>query len=226
MILGCGLVGKTIADDLSENFYITVVDKDNEKLTAFKSTGGPDILQMDFEGIGTFEAFNTDGLRTLLRNLPVANMIEKTLRYPNTMQYIKMLRDCGFFSQSDIFLKNCKIKPLDLTAKLLFPKWTLKPGDEDITLMRIKMSGKEGGREKMILFELIDHYDRASETTSMARTTGYTCGAVTNLFLDKRIEKKGIIPMERIADNKGNYDFIMNYLGKRGVRYRKTLTDI
>ena len=36
-----------------------------------------------FSGLGTLEAFNTDGLRTLVRTMPdVPHMAERTLRYP------------------------------------------------------------------------------------------------------------------------------------------------
>ena len=33
------------------------------------------------------------------------------------------------------------IRPIDMTAKLLFPKWQMKKGDKDFTIMRIKISG-------------------------------------------------------------------------------------
>lgn len=39
---------------------------------------------VEFDGIGTLEAFNTDGLRSLIHTLDVPDMREKTLRYPAT----------------------------------------------------------------------------------------------------------------------------------------------
>jgi saccharopine dehydrogenase-like NADP-dependent oxidoreductase len=41
-----------------------------------------------FKDIGTLEAWNSDGLRTLLKTMDVPNMIEKTLRYPGTIEYL------------------------------------------------------------------------------------------------------------------------------------------
>ena len=49
-----------------------------------------------FDEIGTLEAFNTDGLRTMLKTMKVPNMKEKTLRYPGHIEYIKVLLDAGF----------------------------------------------------------------------------------------------------------------------------------
>src|SRR5487761_804719 len=38
---------------------------------------------LEFEGVGTLEAFNTDGLRSLLKTMAhIPEMVEKTLRYP------------------------------------------------------------------------------------------------------------------------------------------------
>ena len=39
-----------------------------------------DIEHLFFEGIGTLQAFNSDGLRSLLKTVNIPNMIEKTLR--------------------------------------------------------------------------------------------------------------------------------------------------
>jgi len=47
-----------------------------------------DLERVDFEGVGTLEAFNTDGLRTLIQTIPAPNMKEKTLRYPGTRNRI------------------------------------------------------------------------------------------------------------------------------------------
>jgi len=41
-----------------------------------------------------------------------------------------------------------KVRPVDVTAKLLFPKWKLKPGEEDFTLMRVIVEGTENGIPK------------------------------------------------------------------------------
>ncbi|MEN8212397.1 MAG: saccharopine dehydrogenase NADP-binding domain-containing protein, partial [Thermodesulfobacteriota bacterium] len=37
---------------------------------------------IDFPELGTLEVFNTDGLRSLIKNLDIPNMKEKTMRYP------------------------------------------------------------------------------------------------------------------------------------------------
>ena len=132
---------------------------------------------VDFKNIGTLESWNSDGLRTLIKTMNhVPNMIEKTLRYPGCIEYLKVLRACGYFSYEPIEINGNKIRPIDLTSKLLFPMWEMKQGDQDYTVMRIKISGDENGKQVCYTYNLLDKYQ--DKTISMARTTGvylYCC---------------------------------------------------
>jgi len=176
---------------------------------------------IDFEGIGTLEAWNSDGLRTLLKTIRVPNMIEKTLRYPGTVEYLRVLRESGFFSYEQIEVNGKKIRPIDVTARLLFPKWKLKPGEEDFTVMRVEITGKKEGEEKRYVHTLLDRYDREKRMISMARTTGFTCTALARLMLEGKIEEKGIIPPEQVARKEENYNFILDHLRERKVVYKQ-----
>ena len=135
-----------------------------------------------FDGIGTLESWNSDGLRSLMQTMKnIPDMIEKTLRYPGCIEYLRVLRESGFFSYDEIEVNGTKIRPIDVTAKLLFPKWKLKKGEEDFTIMRIVIEGIENGDPKKYQYYLLDKFDRETDIISMARTTGYTCTAVANL---------------------------------------------
>ncbi|MGC4023141.1 MAG: saccharopine dehydrogenase C-terminal domain-containing protein [Cyclobacteriaceae bacterium] len=126
----------------------------------------------------------------------------------------------GFFSHDEIEVKGVKIKPVDVTAKLLFPKWKLKPGEEEFTVMRIRMEGTENGKQKSYEYNLLDRTEKSTNTISMARTTGYTCTAVAHLVLNGRFDRKGICPPEYLGESSDNFDFIVNYLKERGVIYK------
>ncbi len=174
---------------------------------------------IEFDRVGTLESWNSDGLRTLAETMDIPNMIEKTLRYPGCIEYLKVLRETGFFSYDEIDVNGTKIKPVDLTAKLLFPKWKLKPGEEDFTVMRIRIEGEENGSVKKLEYYLLDKYDRENQIISMARTTGYTCTAVANLVLSNKFNRKGINPPEYVGEDESNFKFILNYLEERDVHY-------
>jgi saccharopine dehydrogenase-like NADP-dependent oxidoreductase len=173
-----------------------------------------------FPGIGTLESWNSDGLRSLMKTMPhIPNMIEKTLRYPGCIEYLRVLRESGFFSYEELDINGVKVRPIDVTTRLLFPKWKLKPGEEEFTVMRVRVSGKEKGKDKTYEYNLLDRTDTDTNTLSMARTTGFTCTAAVNLLLKKRFSQKGVCPPEYLGEDEGNFMFIVDYLKKRGVVY-------
>jgi lysine 6-dehydrogenase len=174
-----------------------------------------------FDQIGTLESWNSDGLRSLIHTMPhIPNMIEKTLRYPGTIEYLRVLRETGFFSYEAIEVNGMKVRPIDVTAKLLFPKWKLKPGEEEYTVMRIRIDGEEEGRQKRYEYTVLDRTDKKTGTLSMARTTGYTCTAAVQLVLENRFNRIGICPPEYLGEDPENFTFILNHLAERGVHYR------
>jgi len=174
-----------------------------------------------FDEIGTLESWNSDGLRTLIATMPdIPNMIEKTLRYPGCVEYLRVLRDSGFFSYDEVSVGSARVRPIDVTAKLLFPKWKLKPGEEEFTIMRIKIDGTEEGQSSSYTYDLLDRTNRDTGILSMARTTGYTCTAAINLVLGGKFNRIGISPPEYLGEDEQNFAFIINYLRDRGVIYR------
>ena len=175
---------------------------------------------LDFDGLGTLECFNTDGLRSLLQTFPdIPDMKEKTLRYPGHIEKMRMLREAGFFNKAKLQVAGVEVSPLDLTTALLFPMWFMQEGDEDFTVMRVTVEGRQGGRTVKKVLDLLDRYDRTTKTTSMARTTGYTATAAVRLVASGGFTRKGISPPEFIGRQPGAWDFMRAELAKRGIRF-------
>ncbi|MCS7197352.1 MAG: saccharopine dehydrogenase NADP-binding domain-containing protein [Candidatus Bipolaricaulota bacterium] len=189
------------------------------KLVVREALSDPEYVE--FNEVGTLEAFNTDGLRTLLKTMKIPNMREKTLRYPGHIEYIKVLRETGFFSKEPIEINGMQIRPLDLTAKLLFPKWRLEPDEPEFTIMRVTIQGIENGHRKEYIYELLDRFDPKTKISSMARTTGYTCTAVATLVLEGIFTQKGIIPPEYIGADERCFRTVMEYQNQRDVCYKR-----
>ncbi|HXO20836.1 MAG TPA: saccharopine dehydrogenase C-terminal domain-containing protein [Thermoanaerobaculia bacterium] len=183
-----------------------------------------EVEPLDFAGVGTLEAFNTDGLRTLIQTLPVPDMVEKTLRYPGHADRMRMLRETGFFGREPIEAGGVRVRPLDVTARLLFSAWQLGEGEEDLTVMRVIVEGEKAGRATSYRYDLLDRYDRATGTTSMARTTGYTCTAIVRLVAAGLYTRKGISPPEFVGQEPEAYAFVLRELAERGVVFRETVT--
>jgi saccharopine dehydrogenase-like NADP-dependent oxidoreductase len=184
-----------------------------------------EIELLEFDGVGTLEAFNTDGLRSLLA-CPVPDMKEKTMRYPGHADRMRMLRDTGFFSEAPVMVDGVSIRPIDLTSRLLFPAWQLGPGEEDLTVMRIAVDGIKDGQRIVESWDLLDRYDASTGVTSMARTTGYTCTAGVRLVAAGLFREPGVIPPERIGGHEGCLDFMLARLAERRVVFERTVRSI
>ncbi len=208
--------------DVIEEYIRPARFMENEQVVTKPALSEPELIE--FDEIGTLEAFNTDGLRSLLKTMKIPNMKEKTMRYPGHIDYMRMLRETGFFQMEEVDINGVKIKPIDLTSKLLFSKWKLEKNEPEFTVMKIKVAGKETGKFITYEYDLLDRYNEKTETSSMARTTGYACTAAVKLVLDGDFTKKGISPPEFIGAEKGCFKKMLDYQKERGIVYRVSKT--
>ena len=185
-----------------------------------------DLELVDLPQIGTLEAFNTDGLRSLLYTVKIPSMKEKTLRYPGYAEKMRMLRETGFFSDTAIEVNGIKVKPLDLTSKLLFPKWELGEGEEELTVMRVIVQGKKEEKRLCYTYDLLDYYDKKEKATSMSRTTGFPCAIMARLVAHGEFQYPGVCPPEYIGREYKIYQKVMDELEKRNVFYKENIVEI
>jgi saccharopine dehydrogenase-like NADP-dependent oxidoreductase len=178
---------------------------------------------LDFPGVGTLEAFNSDGLRTLAKTIDAPNLKEKTLRYPGHIEKIAVLRETGFFSKEEISINGARVRPLDFTARLLFPKWHMDPDDRDITVLQVIIRGTKDGKPVSYTYDLLDRFDEAGQTNSMARTTGYTATVAVRMLTRGLFNRKGICPPEFIGKDSTCVEFMLKGLEERGIFYKLTM---
>ena len=178
-----------------------------------------------FPGIGTLESFNTDGLRSLAKTIKCPNMKEKTLRFPGHIRLMEMLRESGFFDKTPIDVHGVMISPLEFTSRVMFPKWQLKPGEEDFTVMRVIVEGDDAqGRRETVTYDLLDRFDAKNKVTSMARTTGYTGTAGVRLLAEGKFKRPGVNPPEFVGEVPECLEFVLAHLAERDIRYEKTVS--
>ena len=180
---------------------------------------------VDLPGVDTLEAFNTDGLRTLLHTLPFPDMTEKTLRYPGTAEKMRMLRELGFFSDTPLAVGGQSVRPLDITARLLFKAWQLRPGMAEFTVMRISADGVKRGRMQRLQCDMLDRTD-GNGCTSMARTTGLPAVLVAQQLAQGRLPGgPGVVLPENLARDAALRKYIYAGLAQQGVELNFTVQD-
>jgi len=174
-------------------------------------------MTIDLDNVGNLACLNSDGLRTLIRTMDIPDMFEKTLRYPGHVEMMRIFRETGFLDLTPIQVKGASVRPIDVTATLLSPLWKYEPGEADLTIMKLVISGEENGKSATYSYYMCDEYDPVTGALSMARTTGYTCTAVTRLVLDGSYSQKGISPPEFVGRVDGCRESVEKYLADRGV---------
>lgn len=215
---------------------------ENRQLVTRSALSEPELIE--FPNIGSLEAFNTDGLRSLIRTLDIPNMKEKTLRYPGHIDLMRAMRDTGLFDKNEIEVKGVRVRPLDVTSRLLFPKWTYETDEEEFTVLRVIVEGVwrvqpatavgsavrtvppspslgrgqgEGLPLTQITYDLYDQYDLITHTSSMARTTAFPATITARLLTEKKITKPGVLPPELLATEPNYFDHMTRELKLRNV---------
>ncbi len=149
------------------------------------------------------EAFNTDGLRSLIKTMEgrIPNMKEKTLRFPGHIAYIKELQETGRPWTPD----------------------TWKPSDDEdeFTVMRINIRGSENGKGKKISYTVFVTYDKETRMSSMSSATGYSCTGVARCVLDGSYRRAGISPPSYIGEAQGCTERIFSHMKARKVVFEK-----
>lgn len=188
-----------------------------------------DLELVDLPGIGTLEAFNTDGLRTLLETVDVPWMQEKTMRYPGHVDRMRALRETGFFGEEPIEIETgdgpVRIAPRQFTSRLLFDAWRLG-ADEDLVIERVIVDGMRGTERVRHTWDLLDRRDPVTGDTAMARTTGFTCAAALRALAAGHWDRPGIVAPEVLGQNEACYVAILSDLRDRSVTFRETVEEL
>ncbi|MCL4219752.1 MAG: saccharopine dehydrogenase NADP-binding domain-containing protein [Phycisphaerales bacterium] len=204
--------------DVIEEYTRPVRIVENGRTVIREALTEPELL--DFPGIGSLEAVNTDGLRSLTETLSVPNMKEKTLRYPGHYELMRVLRAIGLFSREPVQVNGLSVRPLDLLSTLMFPMWTYQPGEPDLTIMRVLADGTKHGRRVRLTWDLLDQLDPATGFTSMSRTTAFPCAIVARRIASGRLNTPGVLPPERFASDHALVADLLQQLAQRGIHFQ------
>ncbi|PCJ54284.1 MAG: saccharopine dehydrogenase [Planctomycetota bacterium] len=205
--------------DVVEEYLRPARMVENGKEVVMPALSEPEYVE--FDGIGTLEAFNTDGLRSLIQTMShVPDMVEKTLRFPGHRDLALAMRESGFLSDDAISVNGQDIIPREVTSAILFDQWKLHPGEEEFTVMRVTVDGLEDGQFTRHIWDLYDEYDPETGISSMSRTTGYTCTGMAECLLDGTWNVPGLSPGEIVGRNAEVFARILDYLAARGVTLR------
>lgn len=148
-----------------------------------------------------FEAFLSDGLRSLLESVKAKRLEEWTLRWPGHLERMKVLRELGFFAPEHV----------DHTLKVISP--LMQYESPDFSLMEVIGKG-----EREIRYLLYD--EEKGGFTSMARVTGFTAAIIARMVVEGTCTF-GVIPPEIIGMRADTYARLVRELRERDIRLER-----
>lgn len=179
--------------------------------------------EVEFEGLGKFEAFFTDGVRTLHRTIKAKNISEKTLRYKGHAEKIKLIRDLGLLDKEP--LSSLDLSPWEFMCHFWGERLSFFE-DRDLVLMRIGVTGRKESARFIHSFEMTEHFDEKRRVTAMGRTTAYTAFAVIKLLVEDRIGEKGVIPPEILGMDRELSKEIERTLKERDIKIEEKVEEV
>ena len=181
-----------------------------------------EVEPVEFPGVGTLEAFLTDGLRTLLTTVRAKNMREKTMRHPGHADAMRALRDYGFFDPRAMDAGGVTVSPRAVSERLLSRAWKLAEGEEEFTALRVGVSGRDAnGALRSYEFNLLDRTSRENGRTSMARTTGFPCTVIAAMLARGLYRDPGVRPLEFLAREPDLSKHFLDALRARGLEFQE-----
>jgi saccharopine dehydrogenase-like NADP-dependent oxidoreductase len=182
-----------------------------------------EVEEVDLPVVGTLEAFNSDGLRTLLVTSRAANVCEKTLRYPGHAALMRAFRDAGFFGDAPVDAGGASVVPRALTEALFVASWRRPPEEEEFTILSVTCRGTRRGRPEVRRYDLFDRTDPKTGATSMARTTGFPCVLAAAMLADGTWGRPGVHPPEILGREPAVWDAMVAGLAARGVSFTESV---
>jgi saccharopine dehydrogenase-like NADP-dependent oxidoreductase len=170
---------------------------------------------IEIPGIGEFEFFASDGLRTMLKTFAdIKRMRELTIRYKGHIEIMKALEKVGLLSDDKISVDGVEIRLSQVLASLFTHKIANKYRDKAI----LYIYGKKNDNVHRAFYFL--EYDPERKISAMAMATGSTCVSILLMALKGEISNIGVYPPEYIGLDTRKYNIFIRRLSELGIRFR------
>ena len=183
---------------INEYWEPVVILEEGKKKTVNPMTG---VETLEFDGIGTLEAFYTSGGTSTLPDTyaGVVDFLDyKTIRYPGHCQVFKPMLEIGLGSRSEIKVGDARVEPREVFKKVL--EKNLSFSDPDMVLVRVTFEGVKDNQTRTLSYEIVDRQDSRSGLTAMMRTTAFPVAIIAWMACAGKIETRGVIPQELAVD--------------------------
>ena len=181
--------------------------------------------EIEIEGVGRLEAFPNGDAAEYADLLGISrsglrNIGRYVLRWPGHCALWKTLTDLGFLDDEPLSVDGLSVNRRHYLAKLVEPKIQYAPGERDVVVVRIEVTGAIAEKRTKAVYQVIDRRDLETGITAMGRTVGFTAAIGAQMIASGRITKRGVLsPLRDVP-----YESFALELKGRGIRVRSELT--
>ena len=172
-----------------------------------------EVLTVWIEGVGLFEGFYSDGLRTMLRTIKARNMDEVTLRHRGHLASMKALAELGLLTDRRLKVEGRDVEARRLLEGLLSEAW--RGFIDDLLVLEVEAVGAKDG-ERLRLKSLLVKVDPNS--SPVVEVTAAVCSAIASMAAHDELRAEGICPPELIGMNEPSYVKFTQRLGEERLR--------
>ena len=111
----------------------------------------------------------------------------------------EVMAKSGFLGHEPVKVGNSQVVPAEFCASLLASQdqFYYKKDEQDMALVRMDVKGKAEGKEKRVVYQMIDRRDLETGFTAMQRTVGFTASIGCQLILNGEFNEPGVVlPMQ------------------------------
>ena len=172
------------------------------------------------EPVGECEAVITDA-HSVAYTLAgrIKTLYEKTVRYRGHWEKMRTLAELGYFADAPIDVDGRPVSPRRLSMALLGPQMK-GASNEDVTVLRVTVTGTKDGRSVRHEWEMVDLYDRERSMPSMTKTTGFPVVIFARWLAEGSVPERGVLAPEQLLATH-RFDAFLSELAACGVEVSK-----
>jgi len=183
---------------INEYWEPCVILEDGKHKTVNSMTA---IEALEFDGLGTFEAFYASGGTSTLPDTyagRVGFLDYKTIRYPGHCSLMRPMLDIGLASRKPVEVDGVTVEPRSVLKAVM--DRTLSFNEPDMTLVRVTVEGQQKGQPGSIVYEIVDRQDSKSGLSSMMRMTSFPAAIIAWMAAAGQIAGRGCRPQELVVN--------------------------
>lgn len=149
----------------------------------------------------------------------IRTLYEKTVRYRGHWQKMQTLAELGYFAEAPVEVDGQLVSPRRFSIALLGPQMK-GASKEDVTVLRVTVTGTKDQRPVRHEWEMVDLYDQARSMPSMTKTTGFPVVIFARWLAEGSVPERGVLAPEQLLAT-DRFDAFLRELAASGVEVSK-----